>query len=136
MDMCVLYKRVQGRRSIFRIGRACKSKKNVKNFWRAKSQYKNLRRARRIENCVCLVVFLMLNFMVLYCFTMLFKPIYILAFHIVNFSSCRNYWGGGGEAKRCLPPKYFHWGGGGGTAPPPDRRLCHCHLELHLKIDT
>ena len=37
--------------------------------------------------------------------TVLFDP--ILALHIINFSSCRNYWGGGGGAKRyvCPPPR-------------------------------
>ena len=42
--------------------------------------------------------------------TVLFKP--ILALHIINFSSCRNYWGGGGGGGGetiCLPP------------PPPPR---------------
>ena len=44
---------------------------------------------------------------------MLFQP--ILALHIINFSSCQNYWGGGG-AKRyiCLPIFSL-----GVTAPPP-----------------
>ena len=32
--------------------------------------------------------------------TVLFKP--ILALHIINFSSCRNYWGGG--VKTICPP--------------------------------
>ena len=47
--------------------------------------------------------------MVLKCMTVLFKP--ILALHIINFSSCQNYWGGGGKTI-CLPPQYFHSGGG------------------------
>ena len=51
--------------------------------------------------------------MVLECLTMLFKP--ILALHIMNFSSCRNYWGGGGQ-NAMFTPQYFHWGA---TAPPP-----------------
>ena len=33
---------------------------------------------------------------------MLFKP--ILALHIMNFSSCQNYWGGGGKTI-CFPPQ-------------------------------
>ena len=49
----------------------------------------------------------------------LFKP--ILALHIINFSSCPNYWGGGGRAKRYVcPPPIFSWGGGD-CAPPPLR---------------
>ena len=49
---------------------------------------------------------------------MLLKP--FLALHIMNFSSCRNYWGG---KTICFPPppQYFHWGGGGGRLPPPPR---------------
>ena len=50
------------------------------------------------------------------CLTVLFNP--ILALHIMNFSSCRNYWGGGGKTI-CLPPQSFHGGGGGGDCPPP-----------------
>ena len=51
-----------------------------------------------------------------------FKP--ILALHIVNFSSCQNYWGGGGQTI-CLPPpppyKYIIFVGTfGGLAPPPN----------------
>ena len=38
--------------------------------------------------------------------TVLFEP--ILALHIINFSSWRNYWG-----------KYFHGGGGGDCSPAP-----------------
>ena len=45
--------------------------------------------------------------------TVLFKP--ILALHIINFSSCRNYWGGGGQNDMFpSPPQYFH----GGLSPP------------------
>ena len=57
--------------------------------------------------------------MVLKCMTVVFKP--ILALHI-NFSSCRNYWGGGGQ-NDIFAPKYFHSGGGCPPAPQ-DRRLC------------
>ena len=49
---------------------------------------------------------------------MLFKP--ILALLIIDFSRCRNYWGGGGGKANDMfpPPKYFHWGA---TAPLPPR---------------
>ena len=54
--------------------------------------------------------------------TVLFEP--ILALHIINFSSWRNYWGGGG-AKRYVcpppPPQYFH--GGGGRLLPSSPRI-------------
>ena len=46
-----------------------------------------------------------------------FKP--ILALHIINFSSCRNYWGGGGKTICLPPPQYFHGGGGGSDCPQP-----------------
>ena len=49
-----------------------------------------------------------------------FKP--ILALHIVNFSSCQNYWGGGGKRYVCPPPPYKYIifvGTFGGLAPPP-----------------
>ena len=76
---------------------------------------------RKLENYVCLVVFLCKNQMVFVVpYTMIFKPILVLH---MNFSSCRNYWGGGGKTI-CLLPQYFHWGGGGATAPQ-DRRLCY-----------
>ena len=49
---------------------------------------------------------------------MLLKP--MLALHIMNFSSCRNYWGGGAKRYVCHPNIFM-----GATAPPPpDRRLC------------
>ena len=41
----------------------------------------------------------------------------------MNFSSCRNYWGGGGAKRYVCPPNIFIGGGGGATAPQ-DRRLC------------
>ena len=50
--------------------------------------------------------------------TVLFKP--ILALQIINFSSCRNYWGGNDVCPP--PPQYFH-SGGGCPQPPQDRRL-------------
>ena len=53
--------------------------------------------------------------------TVLFKP--ILALHIINFSSCRNYWGGGG-GNDMFAPQYFNWGRlPPQPPPPPDRRL-------------
>ena len=42
-----------------------------------------------------------------------FEP--ILALHIINFSSRRNYWGGGAKRYVC-PPNIFM--GGGGDCPP------------------
>ena len=54
--------------------------------------------------------------MVLKCLTLLFK--HILALHnIINFSSCRNYWG---SAKQCVcpAPSIFH---SGAASPPPPR---------------
>ena len=56
-----------------------------------------------------------------------FQP--ILALHIMNFSSCQNYWGGGGKTI-CLPPppppyKYIYyfcryiWG----SCPPNTKKL-------------
>ena len=42
------------------------------------------------------------NCMVLKCMIVLFKP--ILALHIINFSSCLNYWGGGGGNDISPPP--------------------------------
>ena len=48
--------------------------------------------------------------------TVLFKP--ILALHITNFSSCRNYWGGGGKSI-CLPPNIFM----GVRLPPQPPRI-------------
>ena len=52
--------------------------------------------------------------------TVLFKP--ILALHIINFSSCRNYWGGG--QNDMFSPNIFIGGGGGGVLhSPQDRRL-------------
>ena len=62
--------------------------------------------------------------------TVLFEP--ILALHIINFSSWRNYWGGGGAKRYVCPPPpppkkniFIGGGGGGATAPqlPQDRRL-------------
>ena len=52
----------------------------------------------------------------------LLKP--ILALHIINFSSCRNYCGG---AKRyvCPPPPNIFMGGSRPPPPPQDRRLCN-----------
>ena len=44
----------------------------------------------------------------------LFKP--ILALHIINFSSCRNYWGEGAKRYVCPPPPNIFMGGG---APRP-----------------
>ena len=46
----------------------------------------------------------------------------------MNFSSCRNYWGGGGKTI-CLPPQYFHWGR---LPPPPQvRRLWVAQKECN-----
>ena len=101
----------QGRRSIFRIGGGGQ-----------RCSIKFAREARRkIENCVCLAVFLCkISWFCSALYTMLFKP--ILALHM-KFSSCRNYGGGGGQNDMFAPrPQYFHWG----RLPPPpqDRRLC------------
>ena len=61
----------------------------------------------------------------------------ILALHIINCSSCRNYWGGGGVGNDMFapPPNIFiRGGGGGGSAPPPqDRRLCQ-QVEINKLI--
>ena len=45
---------------------------------------------RKIENCVCLVALLWV------CSAWQCFKTYILALHIITFSSFRNYWGGGG----------------------------------------
>ena len=50
--------------------------------------------------------------------TVLFKPIFAL--HIINFSSCRNYWGGGGQ-NDMFAPQYFHWRAAAPPPPPPPR---------------
>ena len=54
-------------------------------------------------------------------FVVLFRPIFALGLHIVNFSSCQNYWGGG-QNDVCPPPPIFSLGG---DCPPPpqDRQL-------------
>ena len=57
---------------------------------------------------------------------MLFKP--IIALHMINFSSCRNYWGGG-HNDMFAPPPIFSLGGGGGQ----DRRLCFKCRVLEVK---
>ena len=62
--------------------------------------------------------------------TVLFKP--ILALHIINFSSCRNYWGGGGKTI-CLPPPNIFIGGRLAPQPPQDRRLC-LHFPSYIII--
>ena len=64
----------------------------------------------------------MLNLMVFQGLAVLFKP--ILALHIINFSSCRNNWGGG--AQNDISPNILMGGGGGGRlppAPPPPPRI-------------
>ena len=54
---------------------------------------------------------------------MLFKP--IVALHIMNFSSCRNYWGGGGGQNDMFapPPPIFALGGGGNCPHCPPSRI-------------
>ena len=83
-------------------------KKNFKFFGALRAQIRNI----NIKNSVCSVAFSVLNLMVLQCLTVLFKP--ILAWHIMNFSSCRNYWRGGGQNDMFTTP-IFSWG----RLPPP-----------------
>ena len=59
-------------------------------------------------------IFYMLNLMVLQWLAVLFKP--ILGLDIMNFSSCRNNWGGGGTAKRYVCPNIK-------PPPPPPPRI-------------
>ena len=65
---------------------------------------------------------------------MILKP--ILALHIMNFSSCQNYWGG--RKTICLPPppNIFI---GGVTAPPPQdldasgiKYILYMYVKDHL----
>ena len=120
------------------------SKKNFKIFI-ALFQYNILRAKRTAKFKLCMLSSVFrLNLMVLQCLALLFKPI---ALHIMNFSSCQNYWGGGG-AKRYVCPPIFSWGGGNGGGggndmfapqyfhgggcdsppPPQDQRLCVLEL--------
>ena len=104
-----------------------KSKEKLKNFApRARSQYKTARKARRkLENCLCFVIVLMLNLMVLCCLKVLFKP--IIALH-TNFSSCRNYW----RAKRYVcHPNISMAGGGGGGGLPLYQNIKHFKRKSH-----
>ena len=59
---------------------------------------------------------------------MLSKP--IVALHVMNFSSCRNYWGGGGKTI-CLPPQYFN----GGRLPPPPPRIDASVLIVNVSLE-
>ena len=54
--------------------------------------------------------------------TVLFKP--ILSLHTINFSSCRNYWGGGRGQNDMFAPQYVHSGAAAPPPPPQDQRLC------------
>ena len=58
----------------------------------------NIKFRRKIKKCLFSSIFVKFNGFVVPCSA--FKP--VLALHIMNFSSCRNYWGGG--------KTYFHGG--------------------------
>ena len=67
----------------------------------------------------------MLNVIVLKCLIVLVIP--ILALHIINFSSCRNYWG----QNDVCPLNIFR----GRTAPPPPHTLGSMPLKWCIKCE-
>ena len=83
---------------------------------KAKSQYKALRAERAAKLKIVYSSIFMLNVIVLKYLIVLVIP--ILALHIINFSSCRNYWGQN-DVCPCLPPQYFQESGLPPPPPPP-----------------
>ena len=80
----------------------------------AKSHHKTLRaeRAANWKLCMFSSIFMLNFFRAWQCFLNLFLH------YIINFSSCRNYWGGGGGKRYVCPPIFSL-----GRLPPPHDRF-------------
>ena len=89
---------------------------------------------RKIDNCVYVSVFMKFTFNgFVVPYTMILKP--ILALHIMNFSSCQNYWGGGGKT---ICPPIFSLGATPPSPPPPrfDASAYFCNLNYFYRFWT